>query len=316
MVLDQEKLIDSSRVPEEKSYEKVNPVTYRFYRALPYQNTIHSVGDQEDFYSEFWTVCACEINLLEQCSSTMIFVWLSCFVAFFVAAWILSAKTYQIYQKREAFERYRSETTNALAHELKTPLSIISGYAQNLMEQVHTEKRDYYAANINENVNRMDKIIREMLDLSRLESGSFQIRYEEVSIGEVAERLLERYHEVCCEKTITASLEGDASIKADPSLLERVMDNFFINAVEHTPAGGKIHIKINDHTLEVFNSGSQIPEDVMGEIWQPYQKGENATGQTKGTGLGLSISREILGRFQFQYGAKNVDAGVVFWVRW
>lgn len=316
MVLNKEKLKEAVKQPGNISYERVNPVTYRYYLPMPYQETVKvKMTDNQNYYSESWTVVAREVNLLDQCAGTLAFMWLSCFITFLAAALILSAQTYKTYKEREKLERRRKETTNALAHDLKTPLSIISGYAQNLIENVQTEKREYYAANIQANVNRMDKIIREMLELSRLESDGFEMKFEDISLGELCAELLNRYSPVCEEKSLAACLEGDAVIKADYTLMERVIDNFFINALDHTPHGGRICIRISGSTLEFYNSGSCIPEEMMNEIWKPYMKADESRGNTKGTGLGLSISSTILELHHFSYGAENGDNGMVFWFK-
>ena len=97
------------------------------------------------------------------------------------------------------------------------------------------------------------------------------------------------------------SQEGDADISADRSLMERVIDNFFINAIENTLEGGIIRISISDNTFEIYNSGSHIPEDKLDEIWHPYMKGDIQRSDTKGTGLGLSISCTILELHGFLY---------------
>lgn len=301
--------------------ERVNPVTYRYYVAVPNQDKVGwiSLMNNEAVksnYGAFWTVVGFQTNLLNKCIGTLIFVWSSCFILFAAAALFLSVQTYKLYQKREVLDQCRTETTNALAHDLKTPLSIISGYAQNLMENIHTEKREYYASNININVNRMDRIIKEMLDLSRYDLDYNKLLFEEVSLGELCTKLLEYYQQVCEEKHITINLEGNAVIKSDTSLIERVIDNFFINAVDNTPEGGTIQIKILDNTLNLYNSGSHISEDIIDEIWQPYKKGDTSRSNKKGTGLGLSIAGKILNLYQFSYGAKNTDDGVIFWFKW
>lgn len=316
IVMDQGKLKEAVKQLGNVSCERVNLLTYRFYLPLPYHNTAKMTGNQNQGYSsEFWTVIAREINLWHQCAGTMIFVWISCLLTFIIVALILARQTYRTYQKQEMLEKQRQETTNAMAHDLKTPLSIISGFAQNLMENIHTEKRERYAGNILANVNRMDKIIRDMIELSRLESDSFSIKLEDVFLNEVAAEIIQRYSQVCDEKSITTHLEGDAAIKANHDLIARVIDNFFINSIDSTPEGGTIRIRIFDNTLEVYNSGSYIPEDKISEIWQPYRKADSSRSNTKGTGLGLAISRTILELFKFSYGVKNSNDGVVFWFR-
>lgn len=299
------------------STEKIGLFTYRYYYPTPYQDYIRPpVSENETFYSEYWTVCATEVNLLKLTYPTLIFVWVSCFITFFIAALIISTQTYKLYKKRDDLEKYRIDTTNALAHDLKTPLSIISGYAENLIENVHTEKKDYYATNIQANVQRMDKIVLGMIELSKLESDSFKVKYEDVSLGEVCDKLINHYGPICDEKHIVINMEGDKVIKADFALMERVINNLFVNALEHTPNGGSVNITINENIFEFYNSGSHIPEKDLTEIWKPYKKVDSSRSNTKGTGLGLSISSKILELYNFSYGAKNADDGVIFWFKW
>lgn len=314
MVLDKEKLKKAIEQGKVFSNERAGLLKYRYYLLMPYQNTIKTADDQKN-YSEFWTVITCEVNLWRKFRNTLLFVWISCFIAFFVATTMLSREAYKIFNKREEIEKQRQETTNALAHDLKTPLSIISGYSQNLIENIHTEKRAYYADSIQRNVNRMDKIIGEMLELSKLESNMSPVKFEEVSLGEVGREVINRYKEVCDEKDIMTYLEGDAIVMVDQYLITRVVDNFFVNAFDNTPKGGTIGIRICDNKFEVYNSGSYIPEDKMNEIWLPYKKADMSRSNTKGTGLGLAISSTILDSYKFSYGAQNVEEGVVFWFK-
>ncbi|MFC5559869.1 sensor histidine kinase [Ureibacillus thermophilus] len=289
--------------------EKVNLFNYRFYWIEPYQRTL-----EDGSYSPFWTVVGRNVNLWEQTVPTLKFIWATGFIII-IFAFILSSQTYKTIQKRKILEKQRREMVNALAHDLKTPLSIISGYAQNLQENVLAEKREHYIAQIQENVGRMDNIIREMLELSKVESDTFQMNVEEVSLRGLCQEVLQRYKPICDEKGINLQLEGEAVVKADTSLLARVMDNFVINAIENTPEDGNIRISIHDHLLEVYNSGSRIPEEQIEDVWLPFKKGEASRGKTKGTGLGLAIARSILELHHFSYGAKNLDDGVVFWFK-
>lgn len=298
----------------ESILQRVNLLNYRYYLLHPYQSTI-DMTDGQNSYSDFWIVVGRDVNLWEQCSPTLIFVWISCLITFLIVALILSRQTYKTYQKQDELERKRQEMTNALAHDLKTPLSIISGYAQNLQENVHTEKREHYVVHIQANIDRMDRIIRKMLELTRLESDSLEIKFEDISLSQSCNEIINRYKQVCDEKSITTLLEGDAIVKADRSLIGRVIDNFFINAIDNMPEGGKIRIEILENTLEVYNSGSHIPEEKIDEIWLPFKKGDVSRSNTKGTGLGLAISRTILELHKFSYGARNSENGVIFWFK-
>ena len=298
----------------EHPIQRIALTTYRYYLPMPFMGTVRVIDDQK-YYSDFWTVLALDINMWERCSTTLIFVGLSCLLIFLAVALILSRQTYKTYREREELEKQRQEMTNALAHDLKTPLSIISGYAQNLQENVHTEKREHYAGHIQANVDRMDKIIRGMLEMTRLESDSLQMKWEELSLAEASNELLDRYRFICQEKSISVGIEGEAVIKADHAMMVRVMDNFFVNALENTPAGGSIHIRIFADLFEIHNSGSYIAEDRINEIWLLFKKADLSRSHSKGTGLGLAIARTILELHGFSYGAQNRDEGVVFWFK-
>jgi len=317
MVTDESKLknhtekITFSAYPIEKEW--VSMLTYRYYMAVPYESKIKLTDNSS--YSDFWTAVGIDINIWERVSSTLAYVWIFCLIVFVVVAYILSRQTYKIYLKQQELDLKRKEMTDALAHDLKTPLSIISGYAQNLQEDVHTEKREHYARHIQANVYRMDKIIKKMLEMSKLDSGSFEIRFEGVSLNEISSGIINRYKNICEEKSITAYITGEAVIKADKSLIERVIDNFFINALDNMHGGGTIHILIQDDTFELYNSGSHIPENILDDIWLPYKKGNAERSNTKGSGLGLSIVRTILELHKFPYGAKNKEDGVTFWFK-
>jgi len=316
MVMDQSKLEEAVHQLYNSGFfaHRIDFLSYRYYTPVPYQNSIRVI-DNQNLYSDFWTVIGRDINIWERAFPTLVFVWISCLIIFSTSALILARQTYKTYKQQEELERQRKEMTNALAHDLKTPLSIISGYAQNLKENVHSEKRDHYASHIQSNVNRMDKIIHKMLELMRLEADSLQIKFEDVALDEVCEKIIDRYKLICQDKLITTSLEGKALIKADYALIVRVIDNFFFNAINNTPEGGSISIRIYDDTLEVYNSGSRIPEDKFDEIWLPFKKGDVSRNNTKGTGLGLAISRAILESHKFSYGAINSEDGVIFWFR-
>ncbi|WP_313340117.1 HAMP domain-containing sensor histidine kinase [Sedimentibacter sp.] len=293
--------------------ERVHMLTYRYYRVVPYRITTQT--QDQVLYSAFRTAVGMDVNLWDRVNSTMAYVSASCLIMFIFAAYILSRQTHKIYLKQEELDTKRKEMTDALAHDLKTPLSIISGYAQNLQDNVHTEKRAHYTGHILSNVHRMDEIIKKMLEMSKLSSDSFEINIEDVSLNDISEKIINRYNNICDEKHIKTYIDGEAVIKADKALIERVIDNFFVNALDNMDDGGVIRISIQDNIFEIYNNGSHIPEDIINDIWLPYKKGNADRSNTKGSGIGLSIVRTILELHKFSYGVENKEDGVIFWFK-
>lgn len=289
-------------------------LTYRYTGLRPYEKSF-KLGEDSTLSSNYWVYSVCEVDFLERIGTTLLLLWSGSLIPFLLAAFILSHQSWHTQMKRKAIENQRIETANALAHDLKTPLSIISGYAQNLKENIHSEKRDHYAAQIEDNVSRMDGIIKELLDLSRLEAGTVMLNAEEVVLDKVCLEILSRYRTICSDRKLEVGFESDedTALTADTRLMERVVDNFFVNALDFTPTGGIIQMKLNSGVFELYNSGSHVPEEKQAEIWQAYNKADVARSHTKGTGLGLSIARTILESYNLPYGVKNTEDGVIFW---
>ena len=216
----------------------------------------------------------------------------------------------RVYDAQAALEASRRRTTNAIAHDLKTPMAAVMAYAENLMEEVQPQKRDHYIAAIHTQTARMDRIVREMLELSRLEAGADQLRREEFSLGALCRQAAE---EQPGDHLVLVS--GDAAVCADREMLRRVLDNLLSNAQNHAAPGSAISVTIGRDRLEVLNVGQPIPEEQMERLWDAYYQADEAR-SAGGSGLGLSIVREILQRHGYSYGAENREEGVCFWFGW
>ena len=291
--------------------EKIGIFTDRYYLVMPYQNAIKFNGDIPT--SAYWIALSGESNYFSGALSTLLIVWLVCLGVFTGTAWMMSSQTWKTYRRREELEQQRIDTTNAIAHDLKTPLAAISGYAENLAHNVHTEKREHYAARIQENVQRMDQIVKEMLGLSQLESGTQKLNLQEMLLLEETKAVVYEYEDAFAEKIIRLSIAGEAKITADRSLISRVIHNFISNAALNTSHGGMIAIAMDEHRWSITNTGIQIPEDQLKAIWQAYYKTDAARSNPKGSGLGLAIVQSILDLHGFKYGVENTSTGVRFW---
>lgn len=224
------------------------------------------------------------------------------------------------YDRQVEREKQRRELTNAIAHELKTPLGIIHGYCESLQENIHVEKRAHYLDVILDETERMNALVLEMLDLSHMEAEGFRLRMEPFLLNELARAEAERYRPAAEEKEvrITLQAEADCRITADRGRIAQALSNFLSNAIRHTPKGGTISVRVchAEHAVrcEVENDGAPIPEEQQQRIWDVFYKADASRQRTKGgTGLGLAIAKHILELHGMAYGVRNTGTGVLFW---
>lgn len=224
------------------------------------------------------------------------------------------------YDRQVEREKQRRELTNAIAHELKTPLGIIHSYCESLQENIHVEKRAHYLDVILDETERMNALVLEMLDLSHMEAEGFRLRMEPFLLNELARAEAERYRPAAEEKEvrITLQAEADCRITADRGRIAQALSNFLSNAIRHTPKGGTISVRVchAEHAVrcEVENDGAPIPEEQQQRIWDVFYKADASRQRTKGgTGLGLAIAKHILELHGMAYGVRNTGTGVLFW---
>lgn len=203
---------------------------------------------------------------------------------------LIAVTFYRMYCKEVRLEEYYVRTSNAIAHDLKTPLMAVSGYAENLLVNVHTEKREYYAQAILNNVGRMNGILESMLQLTNANSIKDSLHKQEVNLLELTEDVLAQYKDMLEKKAIQTSVEGTAAVTADLVLMRRVIDNLVNNAVKYTPNGKSISIRMSDGEYEIENTGVSYD------------------GQT---GIGLAIVHDILDAHEFRLQIKEDNNRVI-----
>jgi Signal transduction histidine kinase len=225
-------------------------------------------------------------------------------------------------EKERSLEKMRKEFVAGVSHELKTPVSLIEGYAEGLKENIGgEEKRDFYIDVIVDEAERMGSLINDMLDLSRLDSGNYTLKPEEFSLNGLTASIVKKYSNNMESKGIDIRLcveKDDVEVIGDRFRIEQVITNFMSNAIRHTPEGGWISINIRDtknHAMfEIENQGEHIDEKEMNNIWEKFYRVEKSRNRdTGGTGLGLAISKNILQLHNSDFGARNTDNGVMFY---
>ncbi|MBP1591591.1 MAG: HAMP domain-containing histidine kinase, partial [Oscillospiraceae bacterium] len=154
-------------------------------------------------------------------------------VLFFSAFSVSLALTFQK-KKIDFKDEYRRSVINSLSHDLKTPLTIISGCAENLKENVDPEKREFYEDAIIENAKYTEKIINDALELSRSENNSKAPEFEKFELRPMAEEIIKKYDVPASERRVTVNITGNSSVKADRKMINQLLENLISNAVKYT----------------------------------------------------------------------------------
>lgn len=248
-----------------------------------------------------------KVNTIEGCIGEILMMCGFVFYICAIAGIIIGAVLWKAMKKQlEQEERLRT-VTNSMAHQLKTPLFVIGGYAENLAENVNTDKRTHYAQVITEQTNAMNEMVCKMLDYSRLDSESFTLNIERFELTAVAKEIIENY------KLDNSQLEckKDVYIEADKKLIKSVVENLIDNAVKYSTDISKISIKINNNTLSVSNPYKALTNKELDDMWKPYYRSTEKE-KSEGHGLGLAIVKSILDLHKFKYNAKYSDGNIIF----
>ena len=212
------------------------------------------------------------------------------------------------------------DLTNAVAHELKTPLAILHSYAEGLREDIAPEKREEYLDVIMDQSGQMAALVSALLDLSRMKAGKTAFTPGPVSLDQVTAavfRTLERPMETA---GVTARLDlPPCTVSGEEGRLSLVVSNLAANALRHTPPGGEIRAALQHRgafvRLTVENDGDPIPEEALPRLFEPFYRSDAARDrQSGGTGLGLALVRETAALHGGACGVENLPTGVRFWV--
>jgi two-component system OmpR family sensor kinase len=189
-----------------------------------------------------------------------------------------------------------------VSHELRTPLTSIKGFAQAIVDGTAKGKEAQLkaAAVIEDESKRMMRLVEELLEFSRLESGQVTMVKEPVDVKELLEQCYEIFIMRAEEKGVTLKkdLESLPPIKGDIDRLEQVFSNLLDNALKHTPANGAVSIQAqhNDSNfieVSITDTGPGIPAEQMRHIFERFYRADPSAGKA-GAGLGLAIAKQIL----------------------
>ena len=224
-------------------------------------------------------------------------------------------------EKERKLDKMRKDFVSSVSHELKTPLSLILGYAEGLYENIaqDEESKNYYCSVIIDEAERMDKLVKDLLNLSQIESGFYQLSKSNFDLSLLLGDITLKYLTILTEKGITLQVNTEPYlVNGDILRIEQVLLNLLNNAIDHTEFTKTITIfteTSNDHIrVFIYNSGRPIPKESLDKIWTSFYKVDKARTRQHGRyGLGLSIVRAIQELHGYPYGAENKSDGVVFW---
>jgi signal transduction histidine kinase len=206
-------------------------------------------------------------------------------------------------------ESRRKELISNLAHELKTPLAVIHSYCEGLQLGIAPEKRDRYIQTLLEETDRMGGMVKQMQDLSHLDTGKVELNTENFSLDSMIRSVAEKFQPMIVEKRLNLYLRAeDIQMNADISRMEQVITNYLSNAVKYTPEGGQILVKAvqkqSGIAFNITNTAAHLSDKALERVYDSFYRVDTARTE-KSTGLGLAIVKGIMTLHGYQCYVRN-----------
>ncbi|WP_428908969.1 ATP-binding protein [Niallia sp. Krafla_26] len=201
-------------------------------------------------------------------------------------------------------DKMRSDFIANVSHELRTPIAMMQGYSEAIVDdiaQTDEEKKDMAKVIYDESL-RMGRLVNELLDLAKMESGHFNLTIDEVELEPFLSRIHRKFQGLAKEKNISLQFKRESNeqfFSFDSDRIEQVLTNLVDNAIRHTGDGGtvSIHERRDDRgiLIEVEDNGAGIPDEDLPFVFERFYKADKARTRGKsGTGLGLAIAKNII----------------------
>lgn len=227
-------------------------------------------------------------------------------------------------KEKTQLEQQRKKYLSDVSHELKTPIALITGYAEGLKEGISDDPEDraYYCDVILDEAEKMNVLIKRLSALNQLEEGISAISLERFDVIAVINGFLNTMSMIIAEKNVDIFFDNSYKefVWSDEFLFEEAFMNYFNNALHHVDEKRMIRIHVekkenNKVRVTIFNTGVNIPEEDISKIWEEFYKVDQArTREYGGSGLGLSIVKAIADSLNQQCGVENHPDGVSFWI--
>lgn len=243
----------------------------------------------------------------------LIYIYLGGFIIMLACMLKVIYSTNSVYKQRAALEETRRDFTNAIAHELKTPLGVIRGFAENTLEGTVREKQDYYQQQIIKQTEVVDQLVKEMICISKLDSEQLVLRKEPLTLRTIIEEQLSTLEHLSDEKNleIRYDIKSDFNFKGDKQYFEKAIWNLLENAIEYNHLDGTILISINNNQCTIENTGKQIAAEDLPHLFDLfYTSDKSRTSGEKHMGLGLYLAKKILNLHNLNLTIENISNGV------
>lgn len=223
-------------------------------------------------------------------------------------------------EREREIERKRREFTATISHELKTPITIIKGQLEGMLGNIGVYKdRDKYMNRSLIVLQDMESMVKEILEVSKLESHDFTPQYTEINLSYLVKTHLEKLSYLANEKNISLILKinEEVYVQADEKLIKKAISNVINNSIIHTARNEKVFVNLWEErdqvVLTVENTGVHIDETEFEKLFNPFYRIEKSRNRsTGGTGLGLYIVKTIFEAHEIEYKISNTESGVCF----
>ncbi len=227
----------------------------------------------------------------------------------------MAATLHTRWDSERDLEDKRQQFVSAASHDLKTPLALIGGYAEAIAQDISPEENARYLAAIEQETDRMNGLVREMLDYTRLDRTDELKNRKTLNLTALVNDMLTEYAPLFEKRRLTVDIADGVRIRGDETLLRRAVGCLLENAAKYSPENGRVSVRLTNsrnHLLTVENDCEPIPEDELPRLFEMFYRGDKARDRAGGHGLGLAILQKILALHGLTCKAENIKGGVRF----
>lgn len=282
----------------EKSFDKIST---GFLNYVFYFSEVNQLKTGEDETTDILIRFAKHVNLGKECNRRILIGVSVIFLFFFLIALVLCFMIWKMVKSQIIQEKKRVDLTNALAHDIKTPLFVISGCAYSMKDGIDGDERGDYLDKIINQTDNINEMVHKMLNLSKLDSYMMKLNKTDFDLFALVEEVCENYVHLPDGKQLSLSHSGDNTVNADRELIKTAVQNLTDNAVKYSTPQGVIKVEVTGKRLVISNPSEPLSKAEIKQLWEPYARKDKSRSKS-GNGLGLAIVKSILDLHKSKYG--------------